>query len=73
MPNLKKYVEIKYDDKVIFVAAIKEGESTVFLTEKENAIKNLENFLIANDNRFKGLEKQIADLEKEIKHLKGED
>lgn len=65
----KKYCEIKYDNKVILVIPIKETTTADYLKIKKEAEQNL-------DELFKKLDSyknRIDDLEKEVKHLKGED
>lgn len=65
----KKYIAIKYDNKPILVLPLQEGTTADYLKLKKEAEKNL-------DDLFKNLESlkdRIIDLEKEVKHLKGED
>lgn len=69
----KKYIEIKFGEKVVGVCAIKECEPLAFIelekVAKENAKQINENFL----NTIKILSDRIESLENEVRILKGED
>ena len=69
MPITKKYVEIKISDKVVAVLPICECSPVEFIKKQQEAAKNL-----ANLEKVIALQKnRIANLEKEVKILKGED
>ena len=69
----KNYIEIKYNDKVVCVASVKSGSTTDYLNAKKEAEQNLKSLIKGYDDFFVELVKRIDDLEKEVKHLKGED
>ena len=69
----KQYIEIEYNGKVVFVATVKEGESTDYLNAKKQATKNLAEIIRNHTELLSQFQTKINDLEKEIKHLKGED
>lgn len=69
MPITKKYVELKINDDVVAILPICECSATEYLKKQQEAAKNYEKLLKAiqfDKNR-------IAQLEKEIKFLKGEE
>lgn len=69
----KDYVVIKYGDTPIFVAPIINGTSEEYLKIKKEAEKHFTTIKNTFLDALKDLNKEIADLKKEIKHLKGED
>ena len=63
----KKYVEISVDNKtVVIVAEIKECDPIEFIQRKKAAQNNFKKMM-------DGYEKRISNLEREVRHLKGED
>ena len=63
---LKKYVELKIDNKVVAISPIKECSAAEFIEKQKEADKNA-------DNLIKWLLVKINELEKKVKILEGED
>lgn len=73
MPLFKKYVEIVYDGKPIFVANIIEGDTRQYLDARKIANANLTKLVNDYDTKIKELTGKVESLAKEVKILKGEE
>lgn len=69
MPFCKQYVEIRVNDKVVEVLEVKQCSPAQFLEKQREARSNRENL----EKLIKLYKNKIANLEKEIKILKGEE
>ena len=69
----KKYIEVQFEGKPIFVSAITEGDSKTYLATRKEAKENLESLLKKHYDEIQRLCGEIDNLKKEIKILKGED
>lgn len=71
--TLKKYIEVKVDEKVIAICPIKECEPLEFVKLQEEAKKNRVALIFNYNNKIAQLESKIKQLENDIKYLKGEE
>lgn len=69
----KNYVVIKYGDNPIAISPVINGTSEEYLKIKKDAEKHFNTIKNSFLDALKDLNDKIADLEKEVKHLKGED
>lgn len=69
----KKYIEIKINNNLVFVAPIKECEPLKFIELEKEAKANLAALLCGYDQKIEDLKTEIANLKGEIKILKGEE
>lgn len=73
---MKKTALIKYKGKPIFVAPIIDLELKDFVSKQKEAESYLDEvlkFKEAHDQKLSELEKEVAELKKQVKILKGED
>lgn len=70
---LKKYAEVLYEGKPIYVLEIKECTPLEFIEKNKKALRNLQDLKIRFQTEKQELKKEINNLKEEIKHLKGED
>lgn len=73
---MKKTALIKYKGKPVFVAPVVDLELKDFVSKQKEAERYLDevlSFKEAHDQKLLELEKEVAELKKEIKILKGED
>lgn len=73
MPEQKKYVEIRIDNRVIAICPVKECEPLDFVKLQESAKKNRAALIFKYNNEIAQLKDEIENLKKDIKYLKGED
>ena len=69
----KKYVEIIYNGKKIFVGDIVEGDSTDYLNACLESSNNLKELIKGYKEEIAGLNARVKKLEDEIKAIKGVD
>ena len=73
---MKKTALIKYKGKPIFVAPVVDLELKDFVSKQKEAERYLDEvlkFKESHDQKLLELEKEVAELKKEIRILKGED
>jgi predicted nucleic acid-binding Zn-ribbon protein len=73
---MKKTALIKYKGEVIFVAPVIDLELKDFVSKQKEAEKYLDDVLSfkeAHDQKLSELEKEVAELKKQVRILKGEE
>lgn len=69
----KNTFQIVINGKPIYTGVTEDVDTSIYLTRKRQSDKNLVEFIQSINEYKEKLEKKIATLEKEIRHLKGED